>query len=931
MSVDLPFGTHADMMKKIQSLSISWKLPLMIVGAGGLVGICIGIAAYWNAYGTLGAEAEIRLDALLETRKASLDDYLGSIEEDLRFVASNPMTKDAVIAFRDGWRDIDGDPEEALQRHYITENPHPTGSKDNLDAAADGSSYSNVHGKYHPWFRQFLRERGYYDIFLFNLEGDLIYTVFKELDYATNLVEGKYQDTDLGNAFRAARDNATPNFEAFFDFRPYAPSHGAPASFISTPILGDDGRALGVLVFQMPIDRLNAVVQQTAGLGETGQTYLVGADRLMRTNSRFSEESTILAQSVDNAAVQAALRGDHGIVNSIGLMGNESIIAHTFLDFNGTRWAMLAEIAYDEIMAPASVLARNLIAITLAALAGLAALGSLLSRDVTQPLVAMVNAVNNMAKGDNVTIPGVDRGDEIGSVSRSIELISQKGLEAARLRSALDASNTMVMVANRRGEIVYVNPCLMRMLKSHETAIRQDVPNFNSGNILGSSFDIFHKNPAHNRGVVDGLSSNREVNILVGGRRLRLAVSPVTNESNTRIGTVVEWADKTEDLSIQDEIRGVISAARDGDFNRKVQLEAFEGVYRELGDGMNELVTAVAAATDDLGTMFAALADGDLSRRITNDYQGKFGELKDNANRTADQLSSIVGQIQTATSAVHNAASEIATGTNDLSQRTEQAASNLEETAASTEEMSATVRQNAENSKEANVLASTANDTASKGGDVVQRAVVAMSGIEDSAQKITDIIGVIDEIAFQTNLLALNASVEAARAGEAGKGFAVVAQEVRQLAQRSAQAASDIKTLIQNSNGQVKDGVKLVNEAGGALGEIVESIGKVAGIIQSISSASQEQALGVQEINSSVASMDEMTQQNSALVEESTAAARNLTDQATQLAELMAFFKLDGAAGKMVRPQPRAVPKPAPAPAKPTPASVGGDDGWDEF
>ena len=903
----------------------------MIVGAGGLLGICIGIAAYWNAYGTLGDEAKTRLNALLESRKAALTDYLGSIEQDLRFVASNPATKDALIAFRDSWAELGGSAEETLQRLYITENPHPTGSKDNLDSAPDGSSYSKVHAQYHPWFREFLRERGYYDVFLFDLEGDLVYSVFKELDYATNLIDGKYRDTDLGNAFRAARDGSSPNFKAFFDFRPYAPSHGAPASFISTPVAGDDGRTIGVLVFQMPIDRLNGVVQQTAGLGETGQTYLVGNDGLMRTDSRFSEDSTILAQSVDNDAVQAALRGEHGAIDGVNLAGVEALIAHNFIDFNGVRWAMIAEIAYGEVMAPANSLAMTLIAISIVALAGLAGLGSVLSRDVTKPLVAMVDAVNMMAKGDATKIPGIERGDEIGSVSRSLEHISQKGLEAARLRSALDCSNTMVMVANRRGEIVYVNPCLMRMLKSHEVAIRQDVPNFSSANLLGSSFDIFHKNPPHNRGIVEGLSANREVNIKVGGRRLNLAVTPVTNESNTRIGTVVEWADKTEDLSIQDEINGVISAASQGDFGRKVQLENFEGVYRELGEGMNQLVTAVAAATDDLGTMFAALADGDLSKRITNDYQGKFGELKDNANQTADQLSSIVGQIQTATDAVHNAASEIATGTNDLSQRTEQAASNLEETAASTEEMSATVRQNAENSKEADTLATTANDTASQGGDVVQRAVVAMSGIEDSAQKITDIISVIDEIAFQTNLLALNASVEAARAGEAGKGFAVVAQEVRQLAQRSAQAASDIKTLIQNSNGQVKDGVKLVNEAGEALGEIVGSIGKVAGIIQSISSASQEQAAGVQEINSSIANMDEMTQQNSALVEESTAAARNLTDQATQLAELMAFFKIDGAARVTAAPQRRTVHKAAPVEVRQVPASAGSDDGWDEF
>ena len=920
------------MLLSIKNFSIAWKLPLMIVGAGGLVGICIGIAAYWNASGTLEYEARVRLNALLESRKASLGDYLGSIEQDLRFVASNPTTKEALAAFRDSWHQLDGDPEETLQRLYIADNPHPTGSKENLDAASDGSAYSAEHRRYHPWFRQFLKERGYYDIFLFDLDGNLIYTVFKELDYATNLARGRYRDTDLGNAFRAARDNTSPGFQAFFDFRPYAPSHGAPASFISTPILDDDGRALGVLTFQMPIDRLNAVVQQTAGLGETGQTYLVGDDGLMRTDSRFADETTILAQEVESAAVQAALRGEHGTVDGVDLGGDDALIAYNFIDFAGTRWAMLAEMARDEILAPAGTLALRLSAICLAALAGLAVLGWLLARDVVRPLADMVSAVDRMAKGEHTDIPGIGRGDEIGRVGRSLQSISQKGLEAARLRAALDGCSNMVMVANRRGEIVYVNPILQDMLQTHEAAIRQDLPAFRADALVGANFDVFHKNPAHNRGISENLTAPRKVSFEIGGRRIDLTVSPVLNESKSHLGTVVEWADRTTELSIQGEINRVITAARQGDFAQHVPLDNVDGVYRDMASGMNDLIEAVATATDELATMFAAMADGELSRRITNDYQGKFGELRDDANRMADQLADIVGKIQTATGAVHSAASEISSGTSDLSDRTEKAAANLQETAASTEEMSATVRQNAESAKEADQLANDANETASKGGDVVQRAVVAMSGIEESARKITDIISVIDEIAFQTNLLALNASVEAARAGEAGKGFAVVAQEVRQLAQRSAQAASDIKTLIQNSNVQVQEGVELVNGAGEALGEILESIGKVASIIQSISNASQEQASGVQEINNAITSMDEMTQQNSALVEESTAAARDLSSQATRLAEQIAFFKL-GSAGKPNPARP-AVPK-TPARqhvAKELPAPVASnDEGWAEF
>ncbi|MDH3664693.1 MAG: methyl-accepting chemotaxis protein, partial [Alphaproteobacteria bacterium] len=241
------------------------------------------------------------------------------------------------------------------------------------------------------------------------------------------------------------------------------------------------------------------------------------------------------------------------------------------------------------------------------------------------------------------------------------------------------------------------------------------------------------------------------------------------------------------------------------------------------------------------------------------------------------------------------------------------------------------------NAKNASGLASTADQGAKTGGEVVEQAVGAMSRIEQSAQKINDIIGVIDEIAFQTNLLALNASVEAARAGEAGKGFAVVAQEVRQLAQRSAQAASDIKTLIQESNGQVQDGVNLVNQAGDTLAEIVGSIGKVAEIVQEISSASQEQSAGVQEINSSVANMDEMTQQNSALVEQSTAAARALSDQAGKLTGLTGFFKLDPSAApratkpSIARPSANATPIQSRSSGRPEPAVSAGEDGWDEF
>jgi methyl-accepting chemotaxis protein len=310
------------------------------------------------------------------------------------------------------------------------------------------------------------------------------------------------------------------------------------------------------------------------------------------------------------------------------------------------------------------------------------------------------------------------------------------------------------------------------------------------------------------------------------------------------------------------------------------------------------------------------LAAGDLTKQMTLTYNGPFAQIKTALNNTVTKLSELVNTISSAANSINSAAAEIAQGNLDLSERTEQQASSLEESAASMEELGATVRTSSENAQRADKMAGEARGAAEHGGVVAGSAIDAMNRIADASRKITEIIGVIDEIAFQTNLLALNAAVEAARAGDAGKGFAVVAQEVRVLAQRSAQASKEIKTLILNSDNQVQSGVELVRKAGESLNGIAHGVQQVAALINEIASAGSEQTRALDEINSAVAAMDEMTQKNAALVEEGTAAAQSMATQAAELEQQMAYFKLSAKGGQrepaVHRPAHRAATPPAP-------------------
>ncbi|NTS78914.1 HAMP domain-containing protein, partial [Catenovulum sp. SM1970] len=378
--------------------------------------------------------------------------------------------------------------------------------------------------------------------------------------------------------------------------------------------------------------------------------------------------------------------------------------------------------------------------------------------------------------------------------------------ENARIKQALDNVSTNTLIADADNKIIYMNDAIDHMMKTAESDICSVIPSFNAKNIMGNHIDVFEQSPAHRQNALATTTSTYSTELEIGGRTFKLVANPIVADDGTRIGTVVEWGDRTEEVAVEKEIDNLVDKAAAGDLSVRMNLDNKDGFFKGLGDGLNRLVDVCDGVINDTVEMLDAMAHGNLTKRIEGDYQGAFGKLKEDANATVTKLTEIIARVNQSANTVASGADEIAQGNADLSQRTEEQASSLEETASSMEEMTSTVKQNADNAQIANQLASDAQTKAVQGGEVVERAVTGMSEINDSSKKIADIIGVIDEIAFQTNLLALNAAVEAARAGEQGRGFAVVAGEVRNLAQRSAEAAKEIKDLIRDSVAKVEDG-----------------------------------------------------------------------------------------------------------------------------
>ncbi len=582
-----------------------------------------------------------------------------------------------------------------------------------------------------------------------------------------------------------------------------------------------------------------------------------------------AESGAAASASLETGSPSAAMEGD---VNAAPLVFGPDRSVVGALSIEWSRDGIYAELT-DQVLLQTVV--TVVIALALSVIVYL-----VLGQRLFRPLRQLTDVVGELVAGRDVEVPLTAKRDELGELARALTAIHTHALRANAVKSALDQSDRAFAVADADMVITYANPhCEQLFAECGRTRV------------TGDPLDALFDDGAEVRKRLAGLSERWATDISAGGRVIKRTIIPMRDEAGRTSGYVSSWIDRTADRLASSRIREMIAAVSEGNLRHRVGTDDVDEERARILEGLNGICEVVGAFLEEVERSLTALSEGDMTHRAATDGKGTFADISRKLNRTFERLSEFSSAIISTSAAMESLVRDLSEGADALARRSEEQASALEETSAAMRLMTGNINENADNAEKAAGLMGGAEERAGRGRQVVGQMVEGMDAISASAEKITEIISVIDSIAFQTNLLSLNAAVEAARAGEAGKGFAVVASEVRNLAQRSADAASDIRALITESSGRVEEGVRLAKGADSAIGDIISSIDDISTNVGQISSSTRAQAESANEISIAVSEIDEMNQQNSGLSVETAEAVRTLGEEAARLRELMAFFR----------------------------------------
>ena len=659
-------------------MQLATKIPAMIIACGLLTSIGVGGISYFKAASELQEASENQLKSTAVARHEYIKDYLDTIKNDLIVTGKSLLTKQAVVEFTKAWEVLGENPKQQLQDAYIRNNPHPTGQKDELNSAGS-SEYDQVHEKYHETFRGHLKAKGYYDIFLFGTKGDLIYTVFKELDYATNLLSGKWKNTDLGHAYRAAMSSSRAGEVHFFDFKPYAPSNNAPAAFIATPVM-EGNTKLGVLVFQMPVDRINSAMSRYSGLGETGDVFLVGSDGLMRNNSmRTPNKDELLKEKFVSAQTRQAFSGAKSFGVIEGFRGEAYDVVALPLEFEGAKYAVVVVQAVSEILAPLGNLRFLMLLISLGFAVVAGGVGFFITRSTTNRIGNLVSNMSQLASGDTtVDIDDVGASDEIGDMAGAVQVFKENMIKTEQLEAeqakAREAQQRRAQTLEKRTQVF--DTVISEVLQTVSGALQQM-------HASSQSMSTVAQQTSNQVTMVAASAEEASTNVQ--------AVAATTEELTASISEIGSQVTRSREIAAN-----AVSEAEQANERVMGLAKAAESIGEVV-----DLITAIAEQTNLLAlnaTIEAARA-GDAGKG----FAVVASEVKGLASQTAkatDEISSQITSIQSATQESVSSIESIRKVIEELSEGATAVAAAIEEQDAATKEISRSVTEAATGTQE---------------------------------------------------------------------------------------------------------------------------------------------------------------------------------------------------------------------------------------